>query len=806
MANKRLVDIETPLGSAVWFRQMTGTEALSVPFEFDVVLHSESKTLSLSANAILGKGVTMKVETETGGVRPIHGICTRFASAGREGDHHVYTAKLRPWLWIASRRTNCKIFQFKTVPDIVKEVLGEYPYVLTPKLTKTYRPWDYCVQYQESDMNFVMRLMEHEGIYFYFEHAVGSHTMVIADDMSCHASLPGKSSIQYVGADAATTNMEEHIDSWLVRGEVDSGTFFTDDYDFEHPKADLKAKSNNPMPHTHSEHEHYEWPGGYVKHADGENYAKTGLEMLEAEHERCQANTNVRTMAPGYRFSMTRCPRSDQNREYLAVAATYFFRDNAQLSTGSGEGDADWGIMVTSQPTTLPYRPQLLTPKPRTHGPQTALVVGPAGEEIYTDKYSRVKVQFYWDRVGKKNENSSCWIRVATPWAGEKWGMIHIPRIGHEVVVDFLGGDPDYPLITGSVYNANLMPPYGLPANMTASGIKSRSTKGGSATDFNEIRMEDKKGQEQLYVHAQRNLDTVVEADESRMVGNDRATRINHDDDRFVGNDDRHVIKGNQTVQIDKDHNTKVKGKQNNTVDKDQSNVVHGARTQQVDGEHREETGGSHLETVKKDHNFTVNGKENNMILGGQNNLAKGRTSIILGDDSFAVSGKTSIMSASGYSVTTGMKYAESCTTRSAMVMATDETTVLGKQTETIGGMRDTTIGGIDKTTVAGAQTSTIGAAHSMTVGAASSVTVGGAITRTAGAAISMTAGAAMSFTAGGVVSVTAGGAVTITAGGAVTITAPVIMLVSATVISAGPVITTSVVSPLYTPGIGNIL
>lgn len=795
MANKRLVDIETPLGSAVWFRQMTGTEALSVLFEFDVVLHSESKTLSLSANAILGKGVTMKVETETGGVRPIHGICTRFASAGREGDHHVYTAKLRPWLWIASRRTNCKIFQFKTVPDIVKEVLGEYPYVLTPKLTKTYRPWDYCVQYQESDMNFVMRLMEHEGIYFYFEHAVGSHTMVIADDMSCHASLPGKSSIQYVGADAATTNMEEHIDSWLVRGEVDSGTFFTDDYDFEHPKADLKAKSNNPMPHTHSEHEHYEWPGGYVKHADGENYAKTGLEMLEAEHERCQANTNVRTMAPGYRFSMTRCPRSDQNREYLAVAATYFFRDNAQLSTGSGEGDADWGIMVTSQPTTLPYRPQLLTPKPRTHGPQTALVVGPAGEEIYTDKYSRVKVQFYWDRVGKKNENSSCWIRVATPWAGEKWGMIHIPRIGHEVVVDFLNGDPDYPMITGSVYNADLMPPYALPANMTASGIKSRSTKGGGATDFNEIRMEDLKGKEQLYVHAQRNFDTVVEADESRTVGHNRQTRIENDDSRFVKGTDTHVVVKSQTNQIDEDQNTKVKANQTFEVKGKQTITVGGNRTMNVEGNHNEEVQGNHFESIKGNHNFAVTGTEHNTVEGDQVNKTANRSTFIKGDDTTTLTGKTSLMSPEGYSVNAGTSYAETAIDRTAMIYKNDETTVLLKQTEKIGKSRDTKIGMEDTTLVGGKKSITVGLETSLMTGTLS--------------------------VKSGQISVT-GLATTITAA-SVTITAPMIILngivqingmlnvkgmtalMGATAV-VGVLTSTSVVSATYSPGVGNIV
>ena len=536
MGNKRLVDIDTPLGAAVWFRQMTGTEALSVPFEFDVVLHSDSKSLSLSANAILGQGVTLKVETETGGVRPIHGICTRFASAGREGDHLVYTAKLRPWLWIASRRTNCKIFQLKTVPEIITEVLGEYPYLLTKKLTKTYRAWDYCVQYQESDMNFVMRLMEHEGIYFYFEHAVGSHTMVMADDMSCHTPLPGKSLIEYVGADAATTNMEEHIDSWLVRGEVDSGKFFTDDYDFQNPKADLKVVSNSPMPHTHAEHEHYEWPGGYVKHADGENYAKIGLEMLEAEHERCQGNTNVRTMAPGYTFTLKRCPRADQNRQYLAVATTYFFRDNAQLSTGSGEGDADWGIVVTAQPTTMPYRPQLLTPKPRTHGPQTALVVGPAGEEIHTDEYGRIRVQFHWDRVGQKNQKSSCWLRVASPWAAGKWGMIQIPRIGNEVLVDFLGGDPDYPIVTGSVYNRDQPVPYELPKYAATSTWKSHSTPGGSTDDYNEIRFDDRKGKEQIFVRAQKRMDVRVKENKFETVQGSSQTSVGGEHALTVGN------------------------------------------------------------------------------------------------------------------------------------------------------------------------------------------------------------------------------------------------------------------------------
>jgi type VI secretion system secreted protein VgrG len=797
--NERLVDVVTPLGDKLWMRQMTGTEALSGLFEFDVTFHST--TLGIAAREMLGLPVTLKVETQDLAQRPFNGICTRFAAGGREGEHYLYTAKLRPWLWLASRRSDCKIFQRMTVPDIIEDVLKKYGFPLSRKLSKPYRTWDYCVQYQETDLNFVMRLMEHEGIYFFFEHAMGSHTLVLADDISAHAMMPERATILYSGIDAATVETEEHFDSWHLREEVDSGEYDSDDYDYKNPSGYLKTTKTNVMPHAQANKERYVWPGGYIDHGEGEVYAGVRMESLVAEHERAQGHCTLRTMAPGYRFNLKKCPQADQNREYLAVAATYFFRNNARMSAGSGAGDSTWGISVTSQPTTMAYRPQILTPKPLTSGPQTAVVVGPKGEEIYTDDegYGRVKVQFFWDRYGKKDENSSCWIRVAHPWAGEKWGFIHIPRIGQEVVVDFIGGDPDYPLITGSVYNAEKMPPYALPANKTASGIKSRSTKGGSPTDFNEIRMEDLKGKEQLYMHAQRNLDTVVEADESRMVGHDRSTRIGHDDDRFVVNDDRHVIQNNQTNQIDGNQDTKVKKNQNNTVDGNQSNVVHGNRTQSVDGKLNEETGGDHFETVKGKHNFTVNGGENNMIMGDQTNMVTGdKTMIVTGDSSNTVTGKSALMSVQGYSVTTPMKYAETATQRSAMIYATDETTVLGMQTEKIAGMRDTTVGGIDKSTVGGAMTTTVGAAHSLTVGAASTVSAGGLI--------SMTAGAAMTLTGGGVVSVTAGGAVTITAAGAITITAPVVMLATAAVLSSGVVVATGIVSPVYSPGLGNIL
>jgi type VI secretion system secreted protein VgrG len=783
---ERIVDVVTPLGEALWFRQMRGTEALSCLFEFDVVFHS--KQSGLSAKAMLGKDVTLKVETE-GGKTPRHfsGICTRFGSAGREGEHLIYTAKLRPWLWLASRRSDCKIFQFKKVPAIIQEVLGKYGFSVSLKLKKTYREWEYCVQYQETDLNFVMRLMEHEGIYFYFEHTQGNHTLVLVDETSCHSPLPGKPTIKYYGLDAAAVVDEEHFNSWQVLEEVNPGEYITDDYDFEKPRADLKTKRKNPLGHSHDSWERYMWPGGYIKVGDGENYADVRLESLESEHDRTEGNTTVRTMAPGYLFTLERCPRADQNREYLAVAVNYFFRDNARMSAGSGDGDATWNILVTSQPTSIPYRPQPVTGKPVTHGPQTAVVVGPAGDEIYTDKYGRVKVQFFWDRYGNKDENSSCWIRVSHPWAGEKWGFIHIPRIGQEVIVDFIGGDPDYPMITGRVYNADQMPPYGLPDNKTASGIKSRSTKSGTPTDFNEIRMEDLKGTEQLYVHAQRNLDTVVEASETRVVGVDRDTRIGQHDSRFVVKNDKQVIGANQSIQVQANQDTMVKADQNVSVLGQQSNMVTGNLTQGVGGDLKEQTQGNHREYVGGKHFSMVVSDEANGIYGKQlNYVGAGRATLVKGRDVLAATAKVTHFAGGGYYVNTPQLYAETVGRRKAMVYGNDETTVIQSQTNTITMNCDTTIGM--------SSSSKVGMSQSTTVGLSSSLTAGASVSINAGASVSVTGGAAVSVT-----------------GATVTVTAATINLVGVVNIAgmlnvAGTIVTPSIISATYTPGAGNIL
>ncbi len=781
----------------MWFRQMTGTEALSSLFEYDVVFHS--KQTSLSAKAMLGKDVTLKVETEGGmGVRHFNGICTRFGGGGREGDYQLFTAKLRPWLWLASRRSDCKIFQFKKVPDIISEVLEKYGFPLTTgKLKKSYREWEYCVQYQETDLNFVMRLMEHEGIYFYFEHAEGSHTLVLVDDISCHAPLPGRSHIKHYGVGAAKVADEEHFSTWQVLEEVNSGEYITDDYDFENPRADLKTRRNNPMGHSHDSWERYIWPGGYVDFGDGENYSGVRLESLEAEHERTEGKTSVRTMAPGYLFNLERSVRADQNREYLSVGATYYFRDNARKSAGGGgEGDADWHILVTSQPTSVPYRPQLVTPKPLTNGPQTAVVVGAAGDEIYTDEFGRVKVQFFWDRYGNNDENSSCWIRVSQPWAGEKWGFIHIPRMGQEVIVDFIGGDPDYPVITGRVYNADQMPPYGLPKNKTASGIKSHSTKGGGPSDFNEIRMEDCKGEEQLYVHAQRNLDTVVEANESRVVGHDRRTRIGNDDDRFVVHDDRHVIQSNQSNQISLNQDTKVGVNQNVTVGAAQTVSVGGARSLTVSGAMTESVTGAHSLDVGSAQALSVGGAQTVQVGADQTQkVGKARSTTVFSDDVTACGANASYSAGINYSVTAGKGYSETCFARKATVMGTDDTTIALKQTENIGAARDVTVGGKDSLSVGGLMSTTVGAAYSVTAGATVGVTAGLAMTLSSGAAITISATGAVVISSAASVSIAA---TTINFAGIVNVVGMVNVL--------GPVTALSVISPLYAPGVGNMV
>ena len=592
------------LGEQLQFRRMVGREEMGRLFEFHVDLLSESD--GIDPKSLLGTDLTVEIDltTEAGGSgkRYLSGQVTAFRFAGRDGDLYLYKAVTSPWLWLATRRTDFKIFQNKTVPAIVEQVLAPYGFVVENKLSNSYRAWDYCVQYGEDDFKFISRLLEHEGAYYYFEHQMGSHKMILADDIGGHGPLPaGPSTIAYYpGNRAAHVHDQDYLDGWNATQDIASGKFAADDYDFTKPRALLDTRQSQPAGHSEDAYEVFAWPGGYTEIGDGQNYARVRIEQQKAERESIHGTGNARNLAPGYLFTLSKYPRADQNQRYLITGASYNFTQNVYRSDGGGQDTATtYRLDIDAVPSSVSWRSQCQTPKPHTSGPQTAVVVGPPGEEIYTDQYGRVKVQFHWDRYGQKDQNSSCWIRVSSPWAGSNYGAIHLPRIGQEVIVDFLNGDPDYPIITGRVYNAMQMPPWQLPANKTQSGIKSRSSKGGTpgtgekATPgtTNIIRMEDQAGQEQLWFHAQKDQLTEVEHDEDKWVGQDRRKTIDRDEFNTIHRDRTEIVDRNEkinvhgwrTEEVDLDETITIHGNRTEVVDKNETITIHQNRTETVD-------------------------------------------------------------------------------------------------------------------------------------------------------------------------------------------------------------------------------
>jgi type VI secretion system secreted protein VgrG len=554
--SNRAIRVSTPLGEdKLIFHRMTAREQLGRLFEFTLDLLSDDEAISLSD--ALGQQMTVTAELPDGSERYFNGYVSRFTHVGRHGQLARYQATLVPWFWFLTRTSDCKIFQEKKVPDIIKEVFRDNGFTdFEDLLTGVYREWEYCVQYRETDFNFVSRLMEQEGICYYFKHVDGKHTLCLADDYGSHETVPNYDEIPYFPPDNPQRRERDHIFDWSVSQEVKTGAYVIDDFDFERPKADLLAKSVISRQHSQSDHEFYDYPGEYVQTADGDGYVKKRIEEQQAEHERAHGTANACGLMAGALFSLSGYPRDDQNREYLIVATTNELQDNAYETGGDGVGTS-WQCSFEAMDSRQPFRSPRRTPKPIVQGPQTAIVVGKKGEEIWTDKYGRVKVQFHWDRYGKSDENSSCWVRVAQLWAGKTWGAIHIPRIGQEVIVEFLEGDPDRPIITGRVYNADEMPPYDLPANQTQSGIKSRSTKDATNQNFNELRFEDKKDSEQIYFHAEKDFERIVENNDTLKVGfekkdaGDQVIDIHNNQKVTIGNSKSK--NGSQTITIWKD-------------------------------------------------------------------------------------------------------------------------------------------------------------------------------------------------------------------------------------------------------------
>lgn len=538
--------VDTALGKDELLLQgFTGDEGVSIPFSYTLDLLSEDA--AVDAEKLLRTAVTLTLELADGGERVVHGLINRFSQSGQTqtGELTAYRAQVVPWFWFLSLSSDCKIFQNLTALEIVEKVFKARGFSdFEIKCVKPHAKREYCVQYRETDLNFVCRLLEEEGVFYFFRHSKSKHVLVLADDNSAVKPCPTQSKVRMAVQSGGWE--EEDVVTALQREHVTHiGKVTLRDYDYLQPSLSLESsvsgKGKEPV---------YDYPGMFTTLDDGERLARLQLEEREGWQLVVRGESTCRGLETGCRFDLKEHYRSDANDTYFLLQ----LRQTGRNSDYRAKPDtpAEYRNSFVAIPHKVPFRPPRTAPKPVVQGSQTALVVGKSGEEIWVDKYGRVKVQFYWDRDGKKDENSSCWVRVASTWAGKQWGQIQIPRIGQEVIVDFLEGDPDLPIITGRVYNAEQMPPYDLPANQTQSGVKSRSSKGGGTDNFNEIWMEDKKGSEVILVHAERDLVIEVENDETRDVLHDRITTVKHDDTRTVeeGNDTLTVKQGNQAVEI----------------------------------------------------------------------------------------------------------------------------------------------------------------------------------------------------------------------------------------------------------------
>jgi type VI secretion system secreted protein VgrG len=519
---ERELEFHCPLGPDVLMvRHFAGAEYLGGNFEYVVTLYSDDQNVKLES--LLGKHATVAVKFDPSQPRYFDGIVSEFSHQGTEADSALYRVVLRPWLWLLSRNRDCRIYQNQTTLEIAQQIFKERGFSDTDvHLFMGLTTREYCVQYNESDFDFISRLFEYEGIYYFFKHELGKHTMVLADSLSAHDPAPGFETLSYAKTSGSGRSEGAFYD-WTATKQVLPGKVNLNDFDFKKSRANLAVGRADAKPHEHAESEVYLYPGRYHEVGPGMDNAIVRLEEASMPHDLARGVTDCRGLFAGALFTLQEHPRDDQNKEYLVVSAHYDI-DSGPYRSG-GASALRMTTHLTALDSKVQYRPARVTPIPSVSGPQTARVVGPKASEIWTDEFGRVKVQFAWDHLGKFDENSSCFVRVSQTWAGAEWGSIHIPRIGQEVLVDFIDGDLDRPIIIGRVYNDYNKPPYGLPKNATQSGIKSHTVEGGR-DDYNELRFEDAKAKEEIVLRAQRNLTTRVRNDSSTTIGNNHTHTV----------------------------------------------------------------------------------------------------------------------------------------------------------------------------------------------------------------------------------------------------------------------------------------
>lgn len=676
------ISISTPLGKDVLLlRGLRGLEAVSRLFRFDLDLLSEND--SLQFQDLVGKNVTLHINTADGSQRHWNGCISRFWQGPQERRLSAYRALMVPWLWFLTRTTDCRIFQNQKVPDIIQKIFTDLKFHdFEMRLYGTYQPREYCVQYRESDFNFVSRLMEEEGICYFFDHQDGKHVLVLADDPAAHKPCPGQNTARYSFYGPGATYQEDLVTEWHSGEEFQTGAWAQTDYNFETPSTSLAVSVNGL-----NSYEIYDFPGEHQVRSQGDQLSRIRLEEQTAAYAVSRGASTCRNFRTGFQFTLEDHFRGDQNRKYLITSLVHSATQAGSYEVGaSGSGDVTYRNSFECIPATVRFRPPRRTPHSIVQGCQTAVVVGPKGEEIYTDQHGRVKVQFHWDREGKKNENSSCWVRVSHPWAGQGWGAIAIPRIGQEVVVDFLEGNPDQPIIIGRVYNAEQMPPFGMPAGAVVSGIKSNSTKGGGG--YNEISLNDTKGKELINIHAQYDQQIKVEHDERVNIGNDRTEQVGHDEKITIGNNRTEKVGVNEDITIGSNRTEKVGSNETISI-----------------GANRNETVGSNelvTVVVSRTHNVGVNdmlnvGAAQEITVGGLQAITVGitRAKTVGTSETVNIGTNQSITVAANHSLKIGAN-------QNTQISGNQSISVIGSRSEAVKGDHQEKVEGVRKTNVVG--------------------------------------------------------------------------------------------------------
>ena len=646
----RLLTLETALGpDKLQLISLQGDEHISQLFRFDLEMLSDDD--SISPQDVVGKNVSVGIEMADQSVRFFNGFISSFVAGDEDEEgRRNYHATMVPWLWFLTQTANCRIFQKKEVPEILEQVFQDLGFddFDTSWIKGDHKKWDYCVQYRESDFSFVSRLMEQEGIFYFFRHENGKHTMVLADQNGACMNCP-EDEVDYP-RDHGSRAVEDYITNWEHRYEFCPGKCTHTDYNFKAPSANLLSHTNTlvKLP-GNDQFEIYEYPGAFSEKSDSEAEIRMRMEELEIGHNVVNASSFCKSFTAGGKFKVGQHRNeSEQGKSYIITSVSHSANEPLGYETGQEENEPPYQNRFTCIPDQTTVRPVRTTAKPFVQGVQTAVVVGPDGEEIYTDEFGRVKVQFHWDREGQRDENSSCWIRVSQIHAGHSFGGIDIPRVGQEVIVSFLEGDPDRPIITGRVFHAENMPPFGLPDSKNISGYKSNSTKGGGG--YNEFVMDDTKDNELIRLHAQYDMDETVENDLREHVLNDRTRDVTNNETITIGQNRTETIQeGDETVTVEKGNRTVNVVTKNDTL-----NVQAGEQTINVDkGNATINVGQGNRAVNVQNANYVLNAKQTVQITGQDKIVATGNNEVNIAGKVITISAKEKIVLGVGSSTIT---------------------------------------------------------------------------------------------------------------------------------------------------------